>query len=124
MGGIALHTDRRRAAGVISDVIESRRALGWSRSMKKWIKVKLNSVDYKVYFEAFDGLCSPPLQIDREAEIQLPKGFKKDRYTMELLIHEMIHALDWNLPEEKVEIIGKDLSSALWRIYKPRDKVI
>jgi len=54
----------------------------------------------------------------------LPKGFKKDRYTMELLIHEMIHALDWNLPEEKVEIIGKDLSSALWRIYKPRDKVI
>ena len=91
--------------------------------MKKWIKVELNGVDYKIFFDAFDGLCSPPLQKDREAEIQLPKGFKKDKYTMDVLIHEMIHALDWGLSEEKVEIIGKDLSSALWRIYKPRDEV-
>jgi hypothetical protein len=97
--------------------------MGRESFMKKWIKVELNGVDYKIFFDAFDGLCSPPLQKDREAEIQLPKGFKKDRYTMDVLIHEMIHALDWGLSEEKVEIIGKDLSSALWRIYKPRDEV-
>jgi len=90
---------------------------------KQWIKAKLNSVNYKIYFDAIDGSCSPPKLIDREAEIQLTKGFKKDRYTMELLIHEMLHACIWKLSEEDVERTAEDISKVLWRIYNPRKEI-
>jgi len=87
---------------------------------KKWIEARLNGVEYKIYLEPFDGLCSPPKQEDREADIFLTKGFKNDRYTMEVLIHEICHSLDWSLSEEKVEMMGRDLSKVLWKLYRPR----
>ena len=90
---------------------------------KTYIKAKLNGVDYKIYFGAFDGLCSPPKLVDREAEIQLTKGFKKDRYTMELLIHEMLHGCLWKLSGDDVERTAEDISKVLWRIYKARDDI-
>ena len=91
---------------------------------KKWIESHFNDVKYKVHLTAFDGSCSPPEQADREAEINLPHGFKRDRYTMELLIHEGTHAIDWNLTEKQVEAIGRDLSKFLWKLYKPRKGII
>jgi len=100
--------------------------MDWENTLmaKKWIESTFNDVKYKVYLEPFDGLCSPPDQKDREAEINLPKGFKHDRYTMELLIHEGTHAVDWNLTEKQVEAIGRDISKMLWRLYKPRKGII
>ena len=90
---------------------------------KQYIKVKLNEVKYKIHFEAYDGSCSPPKLVDREAEITLPKGFKKDRYTMELLIHEMLHGCLWKLSEADVERTAEDIAKVLWRIYTPRKEV-
>ena len=90
---------------------------------KTYIKAKLNGVDYKIYFGAFDGLCSPPKLVDREAEIHLTHGFKKDRYTMELLIHECIHSCLWKLSEDDVERTAEDISKVLWRIYNPRKEI-
>lgn len=90
---------------------------------KQYIKVKLNEVDYKVHFTAYDGSCSPPKLVDREAEISLTKGFKRDRYTLELLIHEMLHSCLWELSEEKVERTAEDISKVLWRIYTPRKEI-
>ena len=83
----------------------------------------LNGVKYRIDLEAFDAICSPPLRIDREASIMLPKGFKKNKYTMELLIHECAHGSNWDLPEAAVERMGREIANVLWRLYDPRDEV-
>jgi len=91
---------------------------------KQWIECTFNGVLYKVYLGAFDGLCSPPNQKDREAEINLSKGFKHDCYTLELLIHESLHSCLWELSEENVERTARDISKMLWKLYKPRKGII
>ena len=84
---------------------------------------KFNGVKYRVDLEPFDAICTPPKLIDREAVILLPKGFKHNKYTLELLIHEAVHCSDWSLPEAAVERMGREIANMLWRLYDPRDEV-
>jgi hypothetical protein len=41
---------------------------------------------------------------------------------LETLIHEMLHACFWDLDEEVITEVGKDLSNALWKIGYRKQK--
>ena len=93
-----------------------------------WFKAILRGKKVIVDLGAFDAVCSNPKgEIEAgkepEASIMLPKGFKPDKYTMELLLHESWHICDWSASEEKVEESAHDIvEGILWRLYMPREK--
>ncbi|HZR80379.1 MAG TPA: hypothetical protein VFD92_04705 [Candidatus Binatia bacterium] len=45
-----------------------------------------------------------------------------DRLEME--IHEMLHVLDWDRPEDQIHARAEELAAALWRLgWRPRKRV-
>ena len=58
--------------------------------------------------------CDPP--DSKDPEITIADGLQYNEKTLELLIHESLHACNWDKSEEKVTRTAKDISRFLWRI--------
>lgn len=74
---------------------------------------------FHVDLEPFSGSCDHPLNKGKPM-ISLPDGFKENRKTMELLIHEALHASNWHASEELVAQTAEDVARMLWKLYGPR----
>ncbi len=79
----------------------------------------IDGIKFEIDLEAADGYCDDPVQNGRP-QIKLSAGFKRDRKSLEILIHEMLHASNWGKTEKTVDRTAKDVARVLWRLYKPR----
>jgi len=77
----------------------------------------IDGTKYKIDLEEVDGLCNDG---DCDPVIRLPKGFKRDRKSLEILVHEILHASNWGKTEKVVTRTAKDIARVLWRLYCPR----
>ena len=62
----------------------------------------------------------PALLIQFEMLLRSRLGL--DDEELEILIHEMLHACFWDLDEEVVSEVGRDLSKALWKMGYRKQK--
>lgn len=60
-----------------------------------------------------DGDCDGPAV--RSKEIRIRKGLSEER-TLEVILHETLHACDWSKDEEWVIKAAKDAARLLWRL--------
>jgi len=77
---------------------------------------------YKQNGEQMWGACSQPT--DKNKAIWIDKRLKGE-HELEILLHEMMHACDWQKDEEFIGRSAKDIARALWRIgfRKTQDEV-
>ena len=78
-----------------------------------------NGKRFKMDFEAIDGRCDQPKKEKRLfPRIVLPNGLddKRAKTVLITLIHEALHAEDWQMTEPKVERISSEIGSFLWRL--------
>ncbi len=66
-------------------------------------------------YNPYAATCDPPHE-EPCRRIALTNGIKYDRETLELLIHESLHACNWPATEAKVEDTAHDIAKFLWRI--------
>lgn len=65
------------------------------------------------------GSCDSPKQ--KGKEIRIKRGLSEKR-TLEVVIHEALHAADWHKDEEWVEGVADDIARILWRLgYRRQD---
>ena len=87
---------------------------------------KFNKIKFQIDVEEpYIGMCDSP-ESERPT-ITLPRGLphgnsKGAKQGLITLIHEVLHAESWNLPEEKVDRIATDMGSLLWRLNYRRVK--
>lgn len=90
-----------------------------------------NGVRYKIDVSGNTaGSCDAPTKKRRAKdtpEICLTEGLpcgnsKKAKNGLKYLMHESIHAEDWDMPENKVERIAEDITRLLWRLDYRRIK--
>jgi hypothetical protein len=63
---------------------------------------------------AADGYCDHP---QTQAKKIVIDSRLKDRRELEVLIHEMLHAVDWHKDEHSfIEPVAEDVARALWRL--------
>ena len=74
-----------------------------------------NGKRYKVDVEPHDGYCEHP---DSKGlpRISFPYGLRNNRKSLDLMIHEMLHACNWYKKEETVDKTATDIARALWRM--------
>lgn len=70
-----------------------------------------NGRKYRIILDNLDGNCDTDNDYWLIVERDLSKlvGF-------ETVIHESLHACDWRMKEDKVNIIAKDIARFLWRL--------
>ena len=61
-----------------------------------------------------DGYCDDPSKDGRQ--ILIPNSVRNTQRSLEVLIHEVLHASQWSASEAKVERTARDLSRILWRL--------
>lgn len=61
-----------------------------------------------------DGYCTDPNSDSKQ--ILLPKGVKNNQKSLEIIIHEVLHASKWNATEEKVDKTAQDIAKILWKM--------
>ncbi len=60
-----------------------------------------------------DGQCDPP---DRPCKaISIARKLRGERQ-LEVLLHELLHASNWQLDEEHITQIAADIAHVLWRL--------
>lgn len=80
------------------------------------MKVKLLGKIYSVVFKPLKdarGYCDPPDQ--RNKTIWIDSSLT-DEEQLEVILHELIHAVDWPLSEEFCEARARDIARVLWRL--------
>lgn len=88
--------------------------------MRKPRTHKICGVKYKLdIYDAWEGKCDDPNE-PAKRELCIPGGLKHDQKTMEILIHEHLHASSFHTREEVVEQAAYDLAKLLFKLYKPR----
>ena len=70
-----------------------------------------DGVKYHVIIDELDGNCDT----DTKFWIILERDLSK-KVGLETVIHEALHACDWRMKEDKVDIIAKDIARFLWRL--------
>lgn len=80
----------------------------------------INGVLYTIDVDhAFEGLCDPP-DGELERAIRLPDGLPADgphaKKALCLLLHEVLHASNWDARENTVKRVAKDVSGLLWKL--------
>lgn len=98
--------------------------------MRKVRTHKFNGVKYHIDVDdPYVGWCDKPRKPDpaEYPTIRLPNGLpcgngKTAKEGLAILMHEMIHAGNWNLSEKKVDQMAADQSSLLWRLGYRRIK--
>ncbi len=91
---------------------------------------RFNGTKYRIEVDdPFLGLCDKPEgpKKDRYPALRLSKGLphgneKGARTGLITLMHEMIHASNWNLSEEIVDRMAVDMGGLLWRLRYRRRK--
>ena len=68
---------------------------------------------FKKMTDSAHGECDHPEKPKKQ--IRIRKDLK-DRLQLEALIHEMLHACEWNLDEEWIHSTGYELSVVLWKL--------
>jgi hypothetical protein len=59
------------------------------------------------------GECDPPDLPNKQIRV----GAKLDeKDTLETIIHEALHAADWDKTEAWIEEVGRDIARILWRL--------
>ena len=76
---------------------------------------RFNEVRYEIDLEPHDASCDHP-QNKGLPMIRLSNGLKNNKQTLELLIHESLHACNWHASEEKVIMTSRDIARFLWRL--------
>lgn len=59
------------------------------------------------------GLCDAPSQSNKEILID---SRLKDREQLEVVLHELLHAVDWHQSEEAISRQAADISRVLWKL--------
>lgn len=59
------------------------------------------------------GNCEDPREPGRV--IRVKQGLS-EKETLEVIIHEILHAADWDKSEEWVEAVAHDITRTLWRL--------
>lgn len=86
------------------------------RKPKTFVFKRTNGKRYRLdIWEGFDGLCDPPDGRIIPA-ISLPKPLGDDKRSLELLIHEALHAINFDMTEEKVDAAATDVARLLWKV--------
>lgn len=87
--------------------------------------VKTHTFDgkkHRIYIGPVEGICFQSDQKEKDYEIFLLSPLKEKNGLITAL-HEALHASDFNMKEEKVERISKEIGRFLWRIgYRWRPK--
>ena len=68
---------------------------------------------FKKMTDSAHGECDHPEK--QKKQIRIRKDLK-DQLRLEALIHEMLHACEWNLDEEWIHSTGHELSVVLWKL--------
>jgi hypothetical protein len=66
------------------------------------------------------GLCDPPTKPRKEILID---SRLKDLEQLEILLHEMLHAVDWHQSEEIIASQAHDISAVLWKLGYRRSEL-
>jgi len=75
---------------------------------------RFNGIRFTVDFEPQHGSCTNTE--GPHHEIAIYGGLQENKRTLELLIHEALHAIDWDKTEDTVTIAAREISGFLWRI--------
>ena len=82
--------------------------------MKKVKTATFNRRKYIVYIGKLKGLTT--VSEEQALELNVRIDHLSGRMLLDTLIHESIHACDWNAPEKKVQRMATDISRFLWRV--------
>lgn len=82
------------------------------------MRVRIFGKHYRLVFtrelpENRRGDCDPPHV--KGKKIRIRKGLNEEE-TLEVLVHEALHAADWHRDEEWVTIVAQDISKILWKL--------
>ena len=80
------------------------------------MKTRINNKRWTIQDSAIYGLCSPAQRL-----IDIAWDLRK-RKRLEIVIHELIHAISPGRSEAKVGVEAKELARALWRYGYRRRK--
>lgn len=78
-------------------------------------------VRYDMDFDPQAASCDHPEGRDRP-RIVLVDGLRNNRQTLELLVHESLHACCWPASEREVEETARDIARLLWRLGYRRQR--
>jgi hypothetical protein len=73
-----------------------------------------NKRKYNVYMGKLKG-CTTVGELPVN-ELYVRTDHLQDRMLLNTLIHESIHACDWDAPEKKVQQMATDIARFLWRV--------
>ena len=80
----------------------------------------LNGTRYTVDTDPIDGCCSPPKPSDRKPILRVCRPLDTLAGLI-TLIHEAMHACDYDKHENTVDRTSKDIGRLLWRFgYRPQ----
>lgn len=80
------------------------------------MRVLLRGKSWRLLFtplKACDGECDSPTA--RSKRIRVSPHLAEER-TLEVLIHEMLHACSWDTAEEAVDESAHDIAAVLWKL--------
>lgn len=73
-----------------------------------------NGNKYQVYVGPLKGITS--VSKNSPLELNVRTDGVSPRKLLEVLVHEALHAMNWDATEERVERTAKDVSRFLWRL--------
>jgi hypothetical protein len=78
---------------------------------------RFNGVKYHIdIYGDYGGSCDTPKRPKKyEPEISLVQGLQNTQESLSFFIHEMLHASNWKIHEDKVHVTAEDIASLLWR---------
>lgn len=88
------------------------------------MRIRLRKRHWKLEFTSridpnYDGFCDPPDTPNKR--IWIKKNLRPSR-EIQTLLHEMLHACDWDLCEEAVTEIADDIGRVLYKLGYRRIK--
>lgn len=86
------------------------RGRGWLVEYVEDVREYAREHGYDLTSQDLDGIC-----LDREALILVDDSLER-AHRMEIVIHELLHAYDPDIPERRVRVLGRTLARALWRL--------
>lgn len=87
------------------------------------MRIKIGGRYYNLQFVRLRGnawgYCDKPTNPKKQILVHNRMGSKK---TLEILIHEMLHALDWHIDEGHIERAAHDMANVLDKVGYKREE--
>jgi hypothetical protein len=80
---------------------------------RRWHLVRKPLGRHRVDGQEINGYCTHPDSTNKQIVVD---SRLKDRIELEILIHEMHHAMNWSLSEDFITESSRDLANALWKL--------